>query len=42
MTSKDDSVKILKYTLLLYMLFYILQKGRALHEGMVGWCDGPG
>ena len=32
MPLKDDSIKILKYVLLLYMLFYILEKGRALHE----------
>ena len=28
MPLKDDSIKILKYMLLLYMLFYILEKGR--------------
>ena len=31
----DDSIKILKYMLLLYMLFYILEKGRSLHEPSV-------
>ena len=35
MPLKDDSIKILKYMLLLYMLFYILEKGRALHEPSV-------
>ena len=35
MPLKDDSIKILKYMLLLYVLFYILEKGRALHEPSV-------
>ena len=35
MPLKDDSIKILKYMLLLYMLVYILEKGRALHEHSV-------
>ena len=32
MPLKDDSIKILKYMLRLYMLFYILETGRALQE----------
>ena len=40
MPLKDDSIKILKYMLLLYMLFYILEKGTALHEPSAGWSGG--
>ena len=32
MPLKDDSMKFLKYMLLLYMSFYMFEKGRALHE----------